>query len=92
MPVLPEYVKDPSAVLDYSYDWSLWLQESEVISSASWTVPPGINKQSEDNSTTLSTVWLSGGTAGTDYTVTCQVTTNQGRTDQRSITIRCRER
>ncbi len=41
---------------------------------------------------TLTTVWLSGGTAGATYRAACRITTAQGRTDERSITIRCANR
>lgn len=35
---------------------------------------------------------ISGGTAATDYVVTCQITTNQGRIDERSVLYKVRER
>lgn len=38
------------------------------------------------------TVWLSGGEAGQDYTVTCRITTTENRTDDRSITVKVRQR
>ena len=37
-------------------------------------------------------MWISGGTAGKVYRVTCQITTDSGRIDERSITIRVIER
>ena len=58
------FVKDPDEVLDYSIDWSTWL-DSDTISSSSWTVESGITKDSDSNDTTSTTIWLSGGTA--DY-------------------------
>lgn len=36
--------------------------------------------------------WLSGGTAGTEYDVTCQIVTSSSRTDERTMTIRVEER
>jgi hypothetical protein len=41
---------------------------------------------------TVTTVWLSGGVAGTDYLVTVRIVTDGGRTDERSLTIRVRQR
>lgn len=41
---------------------------------------------------TVTTVWLMGGTSGQVYTVTNRITTNQGRTDDRSLTILVEER
>lgn len=86
------FVKDPDAVLDYTWDWSAWLASGETITSADVTVPTGIVKNSDSHTTTTVTAWLSGGTDGTGYRVTCRVTTSQGRTDDRSITISCHQR
>ena len=36
--------------------------------------------------------WISGGTAGTTYRVTCRIVTAGGRTDDRSIFIKVKER
>lgn len=88
------FTKDPDAVLDYSWDWSNWLEAGETIVTASVTAETGITKDSETNDTTSVTAWLSGGTAGESYTVTCRITTNSvpARTDERSIILRVRER
>jgi len=87
-------IKDPNAVLDYSIDWSTWLATSETISASSWTVPTGITQTTPAPSftNTVTTIWLLGGTAGTTYTLTNHITTNQGRQDDRSITIQVVER
>jgi len=84
--------KDPSAVLDYAFDWSNWLAANETISSATVTVDAGLTKDSQSNTTTKVIVWLSGGTLGTAYKVACRITTNQGRTDERTIGIRVTDR
>lgn len=86
------YVKDKDAVLDYKWDWAKWLAASETITTSTVTVPVGITKDSSTNTTTTATVWLSGGTVGQEYTVTDRIVTNQGRTDDRSITILVKER
>lgn len=84
--------KDPSAVLDWKFNWTNWLAASEEISSATVTVESGITKDSQSNTTTTVTAWLSGGTLGETYEVTCRITTNQGRTDERTIGIRVTDR
>lgn len=84
--------KDPQAVLDWAFDWSRWLATSETISSATVTVQSGLTKDSQSNSSTAVTVWLSGGTSGNTYSVACRITTNQGRTDERTIGIRVTDR
>lgn len=84
--------KDPNAVLDYAFDWTEWLESGETISSQVVTVDTGITKDSDSESSGTVTTWLSGGTAGTDYTIACKITTSAGRTDERSIVIHCEER
>lgn len=88
----PTYVKDPNSVLDYSFDWSSWLATGETLSTATWTVPTGITKDSQSLTTTVATAWLSSGTAGTSYDVACKVVTSAGRTDERTMTIIVRNR
>ena len=85
------FLKDPDAVLDYQIDWSDWL-DSDTISTSAWTVPTGLTEDSDSNTTTTATVWLSGGTAGTSYSVINHIVTAAGREDDRTITIKCRER
>lgn len=92
--VLKSFPKDPSAVLDYAFDWVAlgWLASDETISDYTITVSEGLTKDSDGELNGIVTVWLSGGTAGTDYTVACEITTSEGRTEERTITIRCRDR
>ena len=89
------HVKDPNEVLDYKFDWDTnYLETGETISSATVTVESGITKDSDaitDSDRTV-TVWLSGGTANNEYTVTCQIVTSLSRTAERSIFIRVLER
>ena len=87
--------KDPDAVLDYQWDWELWLQPTEVITNATITVPDGIVLDSSSHDDTTVTAWLSGGTAGIGYMINCHIETLDGaevREDDRSIYIVCRER
>lgn len=86
------FTKDPDAVLDYQWDWSNWLAVGEVITNAVLDVPTGLTLDSQNNTDTTVTAWLSGGTVGEGYRVVCTITTDQGRTDDRSIYIICRER
>jgi hypothetical protein len=80
------YVKDPDAILDYRFDWSDWLDGDTIVTAAA-TVTTGATLASQSNTTTAHTVWISGGTAGTRYTVTSRITTAAGRTDDRSIIL-----
>ena len=86
-----EFFKDPDAVLDYQVDWSDWL-DSDTILSSDWTVPTGITEDSDTNTTTTATIWLSSGTVGTEYSLVNRIVTAGGRKDDRTIIIRVRGR
>lgn len=83
------FSKDPDAVLDYTLDWSSWLNSAggDVIATSVWTVPAGIATVGNTNSGNQTTVWLSGGTAGQSYAVSNRITTAGGRTEDRTIQI-----
>lgn len=87
-----EFLKDPDAVLDYTFDWSDWLADSETIATSAFTVATGLTKDSESNTTISAKVWLSGGSVGERYRITNRITTNQGRTDDRSALVRVSNR
>lgn len=84
-----DFVKDPDEVLDYVRDWSALLGD-DTIATSTWTVPSGITKDSDTNTTTTATIWLSGGTLGTDYALVNRITTAGGRTHDKTLTIRVR--
>ena len=85
-------LKDPSAVLDYVFDWTEWLATVETITDYTITADTGITVDSSTESDGKVTVWLSGGTAGINYKVACLITTSAGRTDERTIWIKVVER
>lgn len=88
MATTEDWTKDPDATLDWIFDWSSWLQAGETISSSEFIVSAGLTVGVTSNTTISATVWLSGGSTGQVYQVTNRITTNQGRTDDRSIRIR----
>ena len=74
--------------------------QGETIAVSDWTLPTGITEVSanEDAITiqgityginTVATIWLSGGTDGTDYDIVNDITTAT-RTLEHTITIMCR--
>ena len=76
--------------------------QGETISTAAAQMPSGITLDSENTTSTaiqgvtyaVNTVHnmvLSGGTAGTDYTIVSRITTSGSRTLDKTITIQCRE-
>lgn len=86
-------IKDPDAVLDYTFSWKDWLSGiGDQIVTHVITAAPGITVDSEIPSTKKVVVWLSGGTVGTTYSVACKVTTVGGRTDERTIYVKVEER
>ena len=102
-----EWVKDPDAVLDYKFDWAAetngtgssdWLASGETISDHTITITPvttsplTADSSAETDADTSVTVWLSGGLAGTEYSVACLIETSASRTDERTMKIKCEER
>lgn len=98
-----QFLKDPDAVLDYLFDWASntnsngttdWLQSGETITDHTITATTGITVDSSAlvNTATSVVAWLSGGTAGTKYNVTCHIVTSAGREDDRTIVIMCAQR
>jgi len=80
--------KDPTATLDYAFNWTTWLQPGESIASAEVTVPSGITLSTPAAiNGGIVTFWLSGGVLGQVYEISCEITTSQGRTDSRSFPL-----
>jgi hypothetical protein len=88
------FLKAPTETLDYSIDWSDWLDD-DAISTSSWSADTGITVATDpaaSNTATIATVWLSGGTAGQNYKVINTIVTSGERTAIRYIEIRVRNR
>lgn len=92
-PDKPTIVKDPDAVLDYTFDWTAWLDDvADSIATRQVIVPTGITLNSSAIAGKKVIAWIAGGTAGQKYQVTCRITTAGGRTDDRSIFIKVKQR
>ena len=87
-----QYLKDPSAILDWAFDWTDWLAAAETITDHTITADTGLTVDSSTEDAGVVTVWLSGGTAGENYKVACLITTSAGRTDERTIWIKVTNR
>jgi hypothetical protein len=86
--------KDPSENLDFSMDWTDQLaltQTPDTIATMTWTVPAGLTAGAQYHADGIATTWLSSGTAGTDYTLTCRITTAAGRVIERNVRLFVRE-
>jgi hypothetical protein len=84
------YTKDPNATLDYIINWLDWLG-SDTIATSTWVVPTGLSEVSDAFASTYTTIWLAGGNAESNYTVTNEVVSAGGRTDRRYLTILVKE-
>ncbi len=78
-------LKDKDETRDFSVDWSAHLASGETITSTNFVVPAGLTLVSQASTSTVATVRVSGGVAGTIYTVLCQVTTSSGEQLERSF-------
>lgn len=85
-------IKDPQAILDYSFDWSQWLSDGETIITHTVTTVGSIDVESSTHASGVVTVWLGGGSVDTSVTVACLITTSQARHDERTMTIAIRNR
>lgn len=90
--------KDPNDIIDYAVNWAKWLRPGDEIISSTWTVESGLNKIADPTTDvmdpftpTIATVWVAGGTDGTDYAALNRITTTQGRQRDKTITIRVQE-
>lgn len=89
------FVHDPNAVEDYTFDWRTeFLASSENIASSVWAVSPAgpVLSGSAFTNDTATIFMGAGAVAGEVYVLSNKITTNQGRTDERSITVRTEER
>lgn len=86
------FTKDPAGIIDYTVRWSSWLASGDTISSSNWTVPPGIVKVSEANTTTDAVIFLASGTVGQIYEVTNRIITAGGRQNDQTISILIEEK
>lgn len=81
------YYKDPQAVLDYGFNWTIWL-DGDTISTSEWDIPTDLTEESSGITDNVKTyIFLSGGTIGEQYPIVNTITTTQGRTEQRSFNI-----
>lgn len=84
--------KDPDATLDYAIDLSAWLADiTDTLLGLSVT-GDGVTIDSSSIVGQTCVAWISGGTVGQTATATFRFTTAGGRTDDRTIYLRIRER
>lgn len=90
MTVRWEAEKDPDDVADFALNWSASprLGNDEIVASDWIGVHEDLTVESDSFTVATTTVWLSGGVAGTTYELTNRVTTAGGRTlDQTALLV-----
>ena len=93
-PERPTIVKDPDATLDYSQRWTEWLAmvSDSIISASVQADAPLIVVGGAEIDGGIVSAMISGGTPLQVHRVTFTIVTSGGRTDQRSLFLRIRQR
>lgn len=85
--------KPPGDMDSFTLDFSKWLTSGDTITSATVTTNPSdlavSGSPTIDSTGTQVSVWLIGGTSGTDYVVSYTVATALGRHATRSAKLYC---
>lgn len=99
---MPYVLIDPQETLDYSCDWSIFLDDvgspSDTIDTSQWSIfPQEGSPQAPDlsgalNSNGITTIKVTNALVGQVYRLSNKVVTAQGRTAERSVTLRCEQR
>ena len=89
------WIKDPDAILDYTFNWSPWLNTGDSIQSGSFIITgqdSDLVQSGTDIKDRAAVVLLSGGTVGNIYSITSRIITVDGLKDDRTKTITISER
>lgn len=90
---MKEFLKTPAGVLDYTFRWSDWLNDGEIITdSVISSSPIGLTLGTKTVYDTEVVQWISGGTLDASYEVLCMITTNQNREDTRGAIFTIKNR
>jgi hypothetical protein len=84
------FVKTPKGVLDYTFDWTKWLDALPDSIDSITTEEFGATVDSADVVGKMVPVFVSGGVRGGEAIITCNIVTNNDppRQDSRSIRIK----
>lgn len=81
-------VKDPQEILTYTLNWATEMGSDTISGTPVWTVPTGLTKQSQSNTTTTASITLSSGTEGARYQVLCHVVGSSGQEYERTLWVK----
>jgi hypothetical protein len=93
-------LKDPNALLDYTFDWTDWLtslESTDAIVSVDFDIDPDTAGAPTVEATQivngkLAVAWVLGGTPAVTYSLRCRITTSGGRVDDRTVYLKIKER
>jgi len=89
----PTILKDPNAVLDYTFDWTAWLAGDTLVSiDSAVSGSIGANISAQYFSGQKATIWVQGGTSGSKIALRCRIVTLAGRVDDRTVYLKIKER
>lgn len=94
-PLKPKGIIDPDSTLDIPFDWSDWLTDIEdTIASHSILPdePMTCLSSAEDAGVVTAFVRVNGAEVGQTLAVTCRIVTAAGRTDDRSVYLKIKDR
>lgn len=91
MAILSWPTKDPNEHLDFSIDWANRLVSGDTIATSSWDIPSGLTSNLNTSTVSTTTVWLSGGVAGTRYAVKNTIVTAGGRTHEQTVYLKIKD-
>lgn len=92
--------KDPQSTLDYTIDWSKWINSGDTLVTSTWAIetiagdatPLASTTTTLDSSNHLAHIWLTAGTSTNSYRVTNTVVTVNGLTEERYFRIFVKDR
>lgn len=88
-PSKPTIKKDPDAVLDYTFNWADYLAVlDDALAEVEFILDADMQQTLVTFTDTTATVWIGGGVLDRTHRVTCRITTQGGRIDDRSIFLK----
>ena len=90
------FLKDPGSSIDYAVDWGAGYLAGQTIAASAWSVAPdtvdGVHVTGAITAPSRTMATFAGGVPGRVYRVANRVTLSDGRTDERSVTLRVEDR
>lgn len=83
------YAQGPNDRLDYTIDWTAFL-DGDTIESSAWSCDDATTEEPTNDETTT-TVWVKNAAVDQDIRVTNRITTANGRVKEASLVLRVRE-